>query len=471
MIGTKRRTPGMIVAGLAVGFAGTAAGAPKNELRLMTIDPGHFHAALVHRDSYPDVSPRVDIYAPVGMDLIDHLKRVARFNLRPDNPTAWQIEVHTGPDFFARMKKERPGNIVVISGKNRGKIDYIQGSISAGFHVLVDKPWILRSEDLPRLKATLDAADKTGRIALDLMTERFEISSLLQKELVSDPEIFGQIQPGTSQQPSVYMESVHHLMKVVSGVPNIRPTWFFDTAQQGEGLNDIGTHLVDLVSWTLFPTQALDAEKDIKILSAQRWPTLIPRANFQRVTGEKDFPDFLAKDVKADALEYFSNTLVTYAVRGVHTRLNIVWDWEAPAGSGDRHFAFYKGTRARIEIRQGKAEKFRPEVYVVPNDPKDGAAVLAAVRKRLGALQSRYPGVALQEAAGEGRLDIPDRLRTVHEEHFAQVARRFFDYVKTPGTMPAWEKSQMLAKYYVTTRGTDLSRLGPVKVAERLGPK
>ena len=60
---------------------------------------------------------------------------------------------------------------------------------------------------------------------------------------------------GTEADPGVYMESVHHLMKVVAGAPNIRPPWFFDTAEQGEGLNDIGTHLVDLVQWTLFPGQ------------------------------------------------------------------------------------------------------------------------------------------------------------------------------------------------------------------------
>ena len=83
--------------------------------------------------------------------------------------------------------------------------------------------------------------------------------------------------PGTPDKPGVYMESVHHLMKMVAGAPNIRPAWFFDKDQQGEGMNDIGTHLVDLVPWTLFPEQAIDAEKESEILSAQRWPTLIPR--------------------------------------------------------------------------------------------------------------------------------------------------------------------------------------------------
>jgi predicted dehydrogenase len=445
--------------------------ATKKDIRVVTLDPGHFHAALVHRESYPNVDERVHVYAPLGIDLTDHLKRVARFNLRPDHPTSWRLEVHTGSDFLDRFKKERAGNVVVISGRNRGKIDYIQTSVAAGYHALVDKPWILRSEDLPKLKATLDMAEKKRRIAFDMMTERFEITTILQKELVNDPAVFGQVLPGSPDKPSVYMESVHHLMKMVSGVPNIRPAWFFDTDQQGEGMNDIGTHLVDLVPWTLWPGQGIDAEKEVQILAAQRWPTVIPRANFQRVTGEKEFPDFLKKNVKNDALDYFCNTLVTYTVRGVHTKLNIIWDWEAPPGSGDTHFAFYKGSKARIEVRQGKAEKYQPETYVVPNDVKEKAAIAAAVKKRLGELQAKYPGVDLEERAGEILIKIPDKLRTSHEEHFAEVARAFFGYLKDPKSFPQWEKAHMLAKYYITTRGTDMSRQGPVRVAERIAPK
>src|SRR6185503_12356710 len=119
--------------------------------------------------------------------------------------------------------------------------------------------------------------------------------------------------------------------------------------------NDIGTHLVDLVQWTLFPDQAIDYRKDVRVLAAQRWPTLIPRAEFKRVTRE-DFPPQLASSVKGDALEYYCNTLVSYAVRGVHVTLNVIWDWEAPQGSGDSHFASYRGSRSRIEVRQGAAE-------------------------------------------------------------------------------------------------------------------
>ena len=50
------------------------------DVHFMTVDPGHFHAALVHGEMYRDVAPRVDIFAPVGHDLVAHLHRLAAFN-------------------------------------------------------------------------------------------------------------------------------------------------------------------------------------------------------------------------------------------------------------------------------------------------------------------------------------------------------------------------------------------------------
>ena len=440
------------------------------DVRFITLDPGHFHAALVQKEMYPGVSNVVHVYAPLGPDLIDHLARVSRFNQRAENPTRWELQVHATPDFLAQMLKDRAGNAVVLSGRNRGKIDRVQASLDAGLHALVDKPWILETGDLPKLEKALDTAEASKLVALDIMTERHEVTSELQRELVNDPATFGTLVAGTAADPGVYMESVHHLMKVVAGAPNIRPTWFFDTDEQGEGLNDIGTHLVDLVHWTLFPEQALDYHKDARVLSAQRWPTMIPRDQFKRVTGQ-DIPAALSAKVKDGALEYFCNTLVSYTARGTHVKLNVIWDWEPPAGGGDSHFAYYRGTRAKVEIRQGTAEKYRPELYVVPNTPADKAAVLAAIQKKMAAVQTAHPGVAVEDRGAELRISIPDRLRIGHEDHFAQVTQRFLRYVRDRSTLPAWERPNMLAKYYVTTEGTALARKSPPRVAERIAPK
>ena len=43
-----------------------------------------------------------------------------------------------------------------------------------------------------------------------------------------------------------------------------------------------------------------------------------------------------------------------------------------------------------------------------------------------------------------------------HEAHFGQVATRFFDYLRDPKRLPAWERANMLAKYYTTTKGLEL---------------
>ncbi len=446
---------------LATGARGNAAGpAGGDSVRLITLDPGHFHAALIQKEMYPGVSDTVHVYAPLGPDLSAHLLRVAQFNLRPNNPTRWREEVHTGPDFLERMLKERPGNVVVLSGRNLGKIESILASVQAGLNVLADKPWIIEFGDFGKLEATLDTADTRGLVAYDVMTERSEITSVLQRELVADPGVLGGVVAGTEPEPGLSMESVHHVMKTVAGVPNLRPAWFFDTTQQGEALADVGTHLVDLVPWILFPDQALDYRKDVRLLSARRWPTVLSRADFQRVTGLQEFPPLLSSQVKDDRLEFFANAEVAYTLRGVHVRLRALWSYEAPEGGGDTHVAAVRGRRARIEIRQGPEQKYRTELYVIPAGP-EARDVRAALEKRIASLQARYPSLAVAEEGGTLRVVIPDRYRTTHEAHFAEVTARFLGYLKDPKTVPPWEKANMLAKYYVTTKGTELSRQGP----------
>jgi predicted dehydrogenase len=412
----------------------------------------------------------VDVYAPLGSDLVGHLNRVSAYNHRAQSPTAWRLEVHTGPDFLERMIAEKPGNVVVLSGRNRVKMDRILRSVRAGLHVLADKPWILRSEQLPQLDAALAEADAKGLVAYDIMTERFEITTILQKALVNDPAVFGEQVPGTADDPGVYMESIHYLMKVVSGAPNIRPAWFFDTGEQGEGLNDVGTHLVDLAQWTLFPGQAIDRRTDVRVLDAQRWATRIPEADFRRVTGSAGFPAALSASVKDGVLDYYCNTLVRYTVRGVHIGLNIIWDWEAEPGSGDRHYAVYRGTRARVEVRQGRADAFKTQVYVVPARAVERAALRAAVETRIAALAATYPGIAVEDAGTDLRITIPDVHRVDHEAHFAQVTSNFLTYLGDRRGLPAWERANMLAKYFVTTTGTEMSRTGPAREAKRIAP-
>lgn len=252
------------------------------------------------------------------------------------------------------------------------------------------------------------------------------------------------------------MESMHYLKKQVAGVPLRRPPWFFDIHQQGEGLTDVGTHLVDLVPWLLFPGRALNAATDVQILQARRWPTMLTRDEFQCVTGEGDFPAALAAEVHEGRLHYFCNNQVDYRVGGIFTRLNVLWDYAAAAGAGDTHYATVRGTRARVEVRQGPEQQFRPELYVVPHRAKEPTA--AALHARLEQLVSTYPGLDLVDCGNEFRIEVPATYRTGHEAHFAEVTRQFLAYLGNPAAVPVWETPNMLAKYHVTTEGVALSR-------------
>jgi cytochrome c2 len=202
---------------------------------------------------------------------------------------------------------------------------------------------------------------------------------MLQSELVNSPEVFGEIVKGSEAEPAVYMESVHHILKLDAGVPNLRPAWFFDIHEQGEALADVGTHLVDLAQWTLFPDAAMDYRKDVDVLSGSRWPTAITAEQFRQVTGQS-----------GPGLDYFCNTRASYTLRGVHVRLDVLWRWEAAAGTGDTHVAINRGTKSRIEVRQGAAENFRPELYVVGD-------VKAALEARVADLARQFPGIAVKQ--------------------------------------------------------------------------
>ena len=425
--------------------------AQAGDIRLTILDPGHFHAALIQRDMYPGISPKVSVYAPLGPEVLDYLNRVSLFNSRASQPTAWQLDVHTGPDFFTRMLEEHAGNAVLFTGRNRPKINRIIQTLDAGYHVLVDKPWIIRSTHLDELTLALDRAKEKNLAAYDIMTERHEITAILQREFVNAPGVFGKQLAGTTEKPGIRASSIHHLMKVVAGVPLRRPGWFFNIDEYGEALADVGTHVVDLVQWTAFPVTQLDYQRDVQILSGKRWPTVLSRPQFEQVTGAKEFPAELAPWVKEDHLSYFANNEVHYTVQDVHVGLEILWNWEAPAGRGDVYNALFRGSLAQVEIRQ---DGMNPELFVKPTQMTPGWR--KAMTEKLASLEKIYPGLSWEPA--NGQIVIPERYRVGHEAHFAQVASEFFGYVRKPASMEAWERSNMMVKYFITTRGVEISQ-------------
>ena len=458
-------------------FSGSISADNPRMYRLMTLDPGHFHAALVQKFMYADVDPVVHVYAPsptlprasaegasapLGDDVAQHLKRIESFNTRSENPTRWETKTYTGKDFLEKMLADKPGNIVVLAGNNAHKTDYILRSVEAGLNVLADKPMAITPKDYVTLKRAFEVAEAEGVLLYDIMTERFEITSILQRALSQDRDLFGELVRGTPQEPAIVKESVHHFSKTVAGAPLIRPQWFFDVRQEGEGIVDVTTHLVDLVQWQAFPEQVLDP-KDAEVLSARRWSTALTPAQFKQVTGATSFPKYLERDLHDGNLQVYSNGEFTYRLRDVHARISVIWNFEAPPGTGDTHFSTMRGSKAALTIRQGETEKYRPVLYIEKAAGADANAHERAVKSAIATLQKTHPGVGVRRATAAEEADwvvtVPERYNVGHEAHFAQVTENFLRYLRT-GELPEWEVPNMLTKYATIMQAYEMSRHG-----------
>ena len=429
----------------------------KDEVKIMTLDPGHFHAALVQEDMYSQVDSNVYVYAPEGPDLQDHLARIQGFNTRAKNPTSWNEIVYTGSDFLEKMLSDKPGNVMVVSGNNAKKTEYILKAINAGINVLADKPMVILPEEFSELEEAFRVAGEKGVLLYDIMTERYEITTILQRELAQIPSVFGTLKTGSVEEPAITKESVHHFFKFVSGNALKRPAWFFDTRQQGEGIVDVTTHLVDLIQWEAFPEIPLTTE-DVEIVSAKRWSTNLTPEMFKKVTYLDDFPQYLQKDVENGTLKVFSNGEINYKLKGIHAKVSVIWNYQAPEGAGDTHYSIMRGAKSNIIIQQGEKEGYKPTLYVeAVTDDLDAFA--EALQKAITQdLSAKYPGIELRKAGNKmWVIEIPDKYKLGHEAHFGQVTGKYLQYL-IDGKLPAWEVPNMLVKYYTITQGLKAAR-------------
>ncbi|MEY2704308.1 MAG: hypothetical protein RL407_370 [Bacteroidota bacterium] len=429
-----------------------APAATSSAYTFMTLDPGHFHAGLVHKTMYAGVDSVAYIFAPKGQEFQDHLARIEGYNSREISPTSWKLQVYTGDDFLDQMLEKKPGNVVVLAGKNNQKIDYILSSLQQGIHVYADKPLVIDAIGFEKLKRAYQLASEKKLLMLDMMTERFEIATILQRELSMMPQVFGELETGSPTNPSITKESVHHFYKQVSGVPLVRPTWFFDVEKEGTGIVDVTTHLVDLIQWEAYPNQILDTT-EVQVYASKIWPTALTQKQFQQVTQREVIPVDMEKYVQDDMLQVMSNGEFQYTLRGKHAKVSVIWNFQAPEGAGDTHYSLMRGTKASLIIRQGKEEGYKPVLYVKLQE-SHAQELVNAIKINL---QPIYPGIDLQKLpSGEFKIVIPDYYYNGHEAHFAQVTDRYVDFLRQ-GQVPEWEVPNTITKYYTTTKALELA--------------
>ena len=428
------------------------------KIELIVLDPGHFHASLLQKDTLTDVNDTIHIYAPEGTELNQYMESINSYNQRAKAPTSWVSQVYTGDDYLSRMLTEQRGDVVVLAGNNQKKTQYIIESIKAGYNVLSDKPLAITQQDFDLLVEAYQLAKEKDLLLYDLMTERYDILNIIEKELLQKKELFGELQQGSPENPSITMESVHHFFKNVSGKPLLRPAWYYDTAQQGEGIADVTTHLIDLVQWQCFPDKTIHYLSDVKVTKATHWATPITLPEFCQSTQMDSFPPYLHKYVKNNVLEVLANGTLNFTIKGIHIGMKVIWNYTPPTNGGDTFTSIKKGSKATLKIVQNKENGFIKELYIQKAQNTENATFKTQLEKTIKELQDTYPFLSIKERKnGLYLIDIPQENRSGHEAHFSKVAESFLTYLHDKN-MPQWENENTISKYYITTTAVELAK-------------
>ena len=415
---------------------------------LLFYQPGHFHAALTLRSGNPRVASDVHLYAHPGPDRESFLSLVDAFNRREEDATNWHVRVHEGQDPLGDLIADRCGDVVVLAGKNSDKLATIARLHGAGFNVLADKPWLTSSAALPYLHL----ATAGSPLAMDIMTERYEVMARLRQRIVSRTQLFGEL-IRDSQHPAIEIASLHHLYKRVNGQPLRRPPWYYDTGIQGDGLVDIQSHLTDQVQWMVLGEECADDQRDLRVHGARRWTTPVPLDLYRDSTGQSEFPDTLGDDIADDVLALPCNGEIEYSLKGVRVRQRAEWGQREPPGSGDLHPCVIRGTRCDLLVRHGPETSYVAELHIVPQGNAD---IRRALSGAVADWREDFPGLGI-EGVGDGfKFTIPESLRTSHESHFALVLESFLDYLDA-GQWPQWLAPAIRARYSLLARARELA--------------
>ena len=414
---------------------------------LLFLEPGHFHAALTLRAANPRIPPTVHLYARPGPERDAFIALVHSFNARDDRPTDWKVRIHESADPERALVEERRGDIAVIAGRTRPKLGTVARLHAAGLHVLADKPWLTESAALP----DLERATAGWPLAMDIMTFRHEAAARLTQKVAADPDLFGALD-GQGDEPAIDIQSVHHLLKAVNGAPLLRPSWYYDTRIQGDGLVDIQSHMADQAQWLVGDGPGFLFERDYELEDARRWTTPVPRELFRASTGLDDFPEALEPLVDAGVLHLACNGEIRYRLRGVPVRQRAEWGQREPDRGGDAHRTTVRGEHATVVARRGPETGFRGELHLAPRDP--GPGFEARLSDRLRAWEGEMPGLSHRPSDLGREIVIPATLHTPHEAHFAMVLDDFLDLVDA-GEWPAGLAARIRARYTALARARE----------------
>jgi len=412
---------------------------------LVVHDPGHFHAALLFFEDNSRVDPTIHVYAPEGPEVDAFIALIEGFNARPDAPTRWRINLYRGEDALEKLIAERPGETVILAGRNGTRLALMHRLHDAGFNILADKPWMTDSVNLPHLDAITAGAPP----AVDIMTGRINRLAELRNAVIAEKSVFGDLVTHADA-PAIELISRHHLLKRVDGRPLLRPPWFYDITVQGDGMVDIHSHYVDQAQWiseTLGPDHPFDADRDMEVLDAERWVTEVPLALFQESTGADVFPDALAGAVDGDVLNLACNGRIDYHLRGLWVRHLCEWGHREPEGGSDLHGFTARGENAELSIRHGPETGFETEFRLHIQDTTGFDAAREAWR-------ARFPGLDISGDGDEFLFTLPPAAQIRHEAQFPRVLDEYLSLLES-SVFPTNLAARIRSRYTLIARARD----------------
>lgn len=118
-----------------------------------------------------------------------------------------------------------------------------------------------------------------------------------------------------------------------------------------------------------------------------------------------------------------------------------------------------KGTKAILRTVQSKEQNFVKQLYVQKAEGVDEKEFTEQLQRSIEKINAKYPFVSFSPASGKGiyLINIPIENREGHESHFKYVAESFFNYLVSRD-MPEWEKTNTLAKYFITTKAVEVAK-------------
>jgi predicted dehydrogenase len=420
-----------------------------NNLTIIQLDPTHSHAAAAQSEQLENIDSTSYLYSSNQSAVNTYLQQINSFNTRKENPTKWNEIAYYGEDFLAKMVAEKKGDIVVLAGNNRVKIDYIEQSVNAGMNVFSDKPMVINADGFKRLEKIYQIAQQKGVVLFDMMTERYSLINRVQKALMQDTLLFGRLQSGTPNNPAIYESSVHHFYR---GGKGSRPAWYFDVLQQGEGITDVTTHLIDLTFWKAFPDQVIDYTADVKIRDAQRSPVRISNSEFKAATSLPGIPTSLNEYLKDSTLEVYANGSITYLLKGVYTNVDVEWRAATPLNGNDLRNAYARGTKSTLFIAQHYGQK-QPKLCIKNGDLLSAEEFNLLLNKSLAQLQAEFPGISSSTDKQTVEIILPSEIKKSYDPTF----KTFITHIRNKD-LPKWEVPNTIAKYFITTTALEMAK-------------